>query len=230
MTWVPVIVLAALAFLAAVVLLKVAKAGWTLLGAALLFGLAGYALQGSPGQPAASGEASEKQTLDGELMVKARRAYFDTSQMPSRWVLTGDGFARRGDFAQAVGFYRSAAQENAEDEEAWLALGIALVEHADGTLTPAALTAFERAQALDEENAGPRYFLGLAWLRAGEAERTAALWREALEAAPDDAPWRESLALRLGQLERMLNAAPANRASAGQRTSELAPDIAPPSP
>lgn len=203
MSWVPIIVLAAAVFLVAAFLLKVNRSGWTLLGATLLFGLTGYALQGSPGQPAAPGIAAERQQVDGELLISARREYFDTSQLPSRWITTGDAFARRGDFAQAAGFYRSATQENAGDLEAWLALGIALVEHGDGQLTPAALYAFEKAQKIDEENAGPRYFLGLSWLRMGEAGRALELWREALRAAPEDAEWRESLALRVMQLEAM---------------------------
>ena len=207
MSWLPVILLAAIAFAAAVFLLRLAKSGWTLLGAALLFGMTGYALQGSPGLPAAPGIATEKQAVDGELLVEARREFFTEPQLPSRWIITGDGYARRGDFAQAAGFYRSATEESPRDREAWLALGIALVEHAEGRLTPAALLAFERAQQLDESNGGPRYFLGFSWLRAGEAGRAAELWREALAKAPEDAEWRESLATKLLQLEQMLGQA-----------------------
>ena len=204
MSWLPVILLAALTFGAAVVLLRVRRTGWTLLGATLLFGLAGYALQGSPGLPSSPTLAAETQALDGNLLVSARREYFDTAQLPSRWILTGDGFARQGDFERAAGFYRSATQENPQDLEAWLALGIGLVEHAEGNLTPPALFAFERAQVLDETNGGARYFLGLSWLRVGEPERTLELWGEALTNAPEDAPWREPLALRIMGLRAML--------------------------
>ncbi len=206
MSWLPVILLAALTFAVAVFLIKVRKAGWTLLAATLLFGLTGYALQGSPGQPAAPGAASQQEAVDGELLVTARREYFTEPQLPSRWIITGDGFARRGDFSQAAAFYRNATEENPRDLEAWLALGIALVEHAEGNLTPAALYAFERAQQIDGTNGGARYFLGMSWLRAGQAGRTAQLWREALANAPEGAEWRESLALRLMRLERLLEA------------------------
>ncbi|MBX7456936.1 tetratricopeptide repeat protein [Qipengyuania sp. 1NDH17] len=214
MSWIPVIALAIVSFAAAVFLIGVKKGGWALLGATLLFGLTGYALQGTPGLPAAPGTATEKQAVDGELLVNARREYFSDPQLPSRWIITGDGYARRGNFAQAAGFYRSATEENPRDLEAWLALGIALVEHADGRLTPAALLAFERAQQLDEANGGARYFLGMSWLRSGEAGRTVELWREALANAPEDAEWRESLALRLLRLEALL--ASDQPASAGQ--------------
>lgn len=204
MSWIAVIALAVLSFLAAVFLLKVNRSGWSLLGAALLFGLSGYGLQGSPAMQAAPGTTRAQQGLDGELLVSSRRDFFDATQLPSRWILTGDGFARRGDYMKAAGFYRSATQENPADTEAWLALGIALVEHAEGNLTPPALNAFQRAQALDETNGGARYFLGLSWLRAEQVGRTVELWAEALEAAPEDAPWRDTLALRLMRLQQLL--------------------------
>ena len=53
MSWLPIIVLAALVFGLAVVLLKLPRSLWMLFGSALLFGLAGYALQGHPGQAGA---------------------------------------------------------------------------------------------------------------------------------------------------------------------------------
>ena len=51
MSWLPIIVLAALVFGLAIVLLKLPRSLWMLFGSALLFGLAGYALQGHPGPP-----------------------------------------------------------------------------------------------------------------------------------------------------------------------------------
>ena len=213
MTWLAIMALAVVSFAVAAFALRVGRGGWTLLGATLLFGLTGYAVQGSPDQPATPGIAQVRDTVDGDLLVTARRELFDDAALPSRWVVTGDGFVRRGDFASAAGLYRNAAQENPRDMEAWLAMGIALVEHAEGTLSPAALEAFERAQLLDEVNGAPRYFLGLAWLRAGEPARTRELWVEALRAAPEEAPWRESLALRTMQLDAIMAQQPSANGS-----------------
>ena len=50
MSWLPIIALAALVFTLAVYLLKLPRALWMLFGSALLFGLAGYAMHGNPGQ------------------------------------------------------------------------------------------------------------------------------------------------------------------------------------
>ena len=213
MTWFAIIALAVVIFAFAAFALRVGRGGWTLLGATLLFGLTGYAVQGSPEQPATPGTAQVKEAVDGELLVTARREFFDETRLPSRWVVTGDGFVRRGDYESASGLYRNAAQENPRDAEAWLAMAIALVEHAEGTLSPAALEAFERAQTLDDTNGAPRYFLGLAWLRAGEPARTRELWIEALRSAPENAPWRESLALRIMQLDALMTPQPPANAS-----------------
>lgn len=204
MTWLPVIALAALAFLAAAVVLRLPRGGYALLGAALLFGLAGYALQGSPGQPAAPGRGERAATGSGEALVAARREFFDPARLPSRFMITSDAFARRGDYARAAAFAHTAIAEDPGDAEAWTALGNALVEHAGGRLTPAAVLAYRQAARREPGASASSYFLGLATLRAGEPERTRELWRAALAQAPADAPWRAGLAERLTLLETLM--------------------------
>lgn len=208
MTWLPILALAALVFLAAAVLLKLPRTAFTLFGAALLFGLAGYALQGSPGQPAAPRAAQAKLAEGGEFLVEARREFFGGDRLPSRFVVTADAFTRRGHYADAADFLRNAVSENSGDAEAWVALGNVLVEHADGQLTAAALYAYSRAEMAMPANPAPTYFLGLGLLRAGRPQETRALWAELLAAAPADVPWREALAQRLARLDEMLGTAP----------------------
>ena len=162
MSWLPILALAALAFLAAAMLLRLPRAGFALLGAALLFGLAGYALQGSPGAPAAPGGPATGPRQPGALLVEARREVFGAAAMPSRFLVTSDAYARRGDHLRAVGFARSAIEENPNDVEAWIALGNSLVAHAGGRLTPAALYAYGQAQRRAPRSPAPAYFLGLA--------------------------------------------------------------------
>lgn len=209
MSWLPILLLAILVFGLAVVLLKIPRALWMLFGSTLLFGLAGYAMQGNPGQaasPAAPSNEAASQT--GELMVEARREFYPESQLPSRFVVTADAFTRRGQHEQAANFLRNAVAENPNDGEAWIALGNALVEHADGQLTAAALFAFSRAEQVAPRNPAPTYFLGLSYLRAGEPGRTLALWRELLESAPEVAPWRPALEARLARLQDILGMPP----------------------
>lgn len=204
MNWLPVLVLGAAAFLTAVFLLKLPRGGATLLGAALLFGLAGYAWQGSPGAPAAPGQVQGEKEGTGALMVEARRAFFDPDSPPSRYLVTSDAYARRGDPERAAGFARSAVTKNPGDAEAWTALGNALADHAGGRLTPAALYAYGQAQRRAPASPAPGYFLGLAMLRGGEPQRTRAIWAELVANAPSDAPWRPIMAERLARLDMLL--------------------------
>lgn len=205
MSWVPILALAALTFVGAAFLLKLPRPVWMLFAAGLLFGLAGYALQGSPGQPASPARPAVDQSVKtGELLVQARREFYPEVQLPSRFVVTADAFARRGQFDKAANFLRNAVLENPNDGEAWLALGNALVEHAEGQLTAAALYAYSRAEQVQPGSPAPTYFVGLAFLRAGQPGQTRALWTELLARAPADAPWRPALAERLARLEALM--------------------------
>ena len=202
MSWAFIIALAALAFALAVFTLRLSRSGWTLFGAALLFGLAGYAMQGSPDLPASPRQGAAMNPANGEQMVASRRQFFDRDRQPSNWIVTADAFARRGDYQRAAEFYRAAIARNPEDQEAWLALGMALVVHADNFSTPASQFAFERALEISPANGGAQYFLGLAALNSGELEKARDWWSRALAAAPADAPWREAVAFqnrRLGE-------------------------------
>lgn len=205
MSWLPILILTALVFALAVFVLKLPRTLWMLFGSALLFGLAGYAAQGNPGQPSApSSPVRDDAAQSGELMVEARREFYPEGRLPSRFVVTADAFTRRGQHDQAANFLRNAVAENPKDGEAWLALGNALVEHAGGRLTAAALYAYSQAEKVSPENPAPTYFLGLAFLRAGEPANTLTLWRELLESAPADAEWRGPLSARLERLEAIL--------------------------
>jgi cytochrome c-type biogenesis protein CcmH len=199
-SFLPIILLAAVAFALAVFALRLPRAGWALFGAALLFGLAGYALQGSPGQGGAPKDAAAQATEAGVALVDARRDLFGPAP-PSHFVTLSDGFARRGQFADAAGILRGAVEENPRDAEAWLALANALVENAEGQLTPAAVFAFNRAEQVDPASPGPGFFLGVALINSGRPTEARQLWADMLARAPADAPWREGLKERLDRLD-----------------------------
>ncbi|MGX7953016.1 tetratricopeptide repeat protein [Tsuneonella sp. HG249] len=202
MSFVPIILLAGAAFAFAALALRLPRSGWTLLGAALMFGLAGYALQGSPGQAGAP-KAAIAETAEGSELVEARRAIYGPAQ-PSRYVTVADGFARRGQYADAAGILRSSLAASPDDPEAWLALANAITEHAGGQLTPAAVFAFERAERADPGQPGPGFFMGVALIRNGRLQQARDIWARMLAAAPPDAVWREGLEERLTRLDRLI--------------------------
>ena len=87
MSWLPILLLALLTFIGTVFLLKLPRSVWALFGAALLFGLAGYAIQGSPGQAGAPRAATGEETArSGEAMVQARREFYAEGVLPSNAV------------------------------------------------------------------------------------------------------------------------------------------------
>ena len=206
--WLAVGALALAAFALAVLVLRLPRHGFTLFGAVLVFGLAGYAWQGSPGQPAAPKQPAAAASTQGEAMVEGRSALFDRTQPPPSYLLTSDAFARRGQFADAAAMLQKGLLENPDDQEGWLALGMALVGHADGFVTPAAVQAFGRAKAVDPAHPGAEYFLGFAYLQSGEIRGARNIWAGLVERSPPDAPWRAGLEAEIARLDDMIARAP----------------------
>jgi cytochrome c-type biogenesis protein CcmH len=206
--WLAIGALALAAYAVAVLVLRLPREGFTLFGAVLVFGLAGYAWQGAPGQPSAAKQPTAAASNQGEAMVEGRAALFERTLPPPDYLVTSDAFARRGQFADAAGLLQRGLAENPRDLESWLALGLALVGHADGFVTPAAVQAFGRAKAIDPEHPGAEYFLGFAYLQSGEIRAARNVWAGLVERSPPDAPWREGLEAEVARLDDMIARAP----------------------
>lgn len=204
MSWLPIILLAAAAFAVAAFALRLPKRAWTTFAAVLVFGLAGYATQGRPGLPDAPRSAAAELASEGELLVKARRDMFDPAQPPAGFLTVSDAFARRGKYEEAAKILRSGLAKDPDYAEGWLAYANALVEHAGGRISPAAIEAYTRAQTLAPNHPGATYFLGVALIRSGQVAEARALWAALLERAPADAPWRPELEGRIARLDDMI--------------------------
>ena len=205
MTWVIAIALALVAFAAAAFVFRVPRSGWTTIAAALALGLAGYAVQASPDLPGAPTANTIDHGDAAWALVDERKSMISSNESSRNPLLiTADGYARRGQYADAASILRGALADNPRDAEVWLALGNALVEHTGGVLTEPALLAYRRAAELDPDGVGPGYFLGLALIRQGRLGEAAALWTATLESAAPDAPGRDVLALRLERLDALL--------------------------
>ena len=205
MTWVLAVALALAAFAVAAFVVGIARRSWATFATALALGLAGYALQASPGvpgAPAASADATQRpdwSVVDArkEMIAEDRRSHGDK-------LLIADAFALRGRYEDAVTLLNGAVDDNPRDAEAWLALGNALVEHADGMLTQPALLAYRRAAEIDPRALGPGYFLGLALIRQGRLIEARDTWASTLESGAEDAAGRAALQERLARLDGLL--------------------------
>jgi cytochrome c-type biogenesis protein CcmH len=205
MTWLVAGALALAALALAAFAFRVVRGRWTAFAAALALGLAGYALQASPDVPGAPAAPAVGNEEGAWALVNERKAMIGSQARSSNErVLVADALARRGQYANAAAMLRAAVNDNPRDAEAWLALGNALVEHADGALTQPALLAYRRAAQLDAGGVGPGYFLGLALIRQGQFGQARSVWAGALDAAGPDAAGRDLVAQRLARLDALL--------------------------
>ena len=204
MTWILAIALALAAFALAAFLFRVPRQGWTTFAAALALGLAGYALQASPGVPGAPAAGPGQDEFDFSFVEARKEMVAEDKRSHSNRLIIADGFANRGQYANAVTMLRGEVAENPRDGEAWLALGNALVEQADGALTQPAMLAYRRAAEIDPRSAGPGYFLGLALIRQGRIAEARGVWQSTLDTAGPDAAGREALVERLARLDELL--------------------------
>ncbi len=208
------------------------RAGWEAIASALLLGIAGYGLQGSPGQPGAPKEAVEMVAGDPQALVAARKSLDGKPLAPgSSWVVIADAFARQGQYANAAGVLLGAVDKNPRDGDAWLALANALVGHAEGQLSPAALFAYRNAALAAPGHPGPPFFLGLAMAQSGRFAEARALWSDLLAQSPQDAPWRADLQDRLGRLDALIARQDQMQGAAmGASMPQMPPPPAPPVP
>src|SRR3990170_4389268 len=184
--WITLALLGAVA-LGALRLLGLRGAMLQFAAAALLFGAAGYALQGRPGlggSPRDVGATRPPLPLTG-----ARRALMGQFNSADRWITISEGYASRGDTRSAAAVLGSAVREHPGDAFLWGGYGNALFDHS-GTLTPAARGAYARALELAPDHPAPHFFYGLALARSGDRDGALAQWNGILATAPADASWR----------------------------------------
>ena len=189
----------------------VSRTLWSFVGAALMLGAAGYALQGAPlmpGHPVAS--SAEPIEIDPSL-TEMRDLMLGRFTAEGAYLIAADGVTRAGDTRSAVQALLGGINKYPRSLALWTGLGSALQLH-DGTVSPATLFAFRHAAELNPKHPAPPYFLGLAYIRSGEYATARPYWAKALEVAPPDVSYRAEIAAQLARLDAFL--AMAERAQA----------------
>lgn len=158
--------------------------------AAPLLAFALYLALGSPGLPSHEFIAAhvETGTQDAELVAKLE-ARLKEHPDPRGWVLLARSYAAMGRGADAVKAWREALQRSPNPAAFASPFAEALVQAADGTVTPEAETQFNQALAADPLDARARYYLGLAKAQAGDSRAALQAWTDLLAVSPPDAPW-----------------------------------------
>lgn len=173
------------------------------LAAALCFGLAGYAWQGSPFLKGHAAEAPEENGQKDDPFITDRGMFFSRYGEDARALITSDAFIKQGQYAYAVCWLKSEINQRPNSAMLWTALGDALVQASDGHLVPAAKLSFEQAEKLAPQAAGPAYFHAVALLGEGHLDETLAIWHRLLTDAPEKAAWRHNIEERMAILERL---------------------------
>ncbi|MDP1025989.1 hypothetical protein Q5H91_02085 [Sphingomonas sp. KR1UV-12] len=201
MGWLALLLLASGAF-AALLLLRVARPLWSLVGAALMLAATGYALQGSPDLSASPAATDERLMASDESIVELRGRMFGRFGVAGAYLTAADALARTGSPRYEVEALLGGLRHDGTSVQLWTALGDAIARH-DRQLSPAAKLAFDRAAQLDPRSPGPPFFRGLAQLRADDFAAAEASWRRAVALAPPTAEYRPAIVLRLDMLRRL---------------------------
>lgn len=186
-------------FAPALLALAVAVMLWRLrmppvgIAAALAVGLAGYTLEGVPSMKSALPPPPAIDAKAAPEATAARARLIEQVGDVAAWMALSDALIREGKSAEAVEGLRLATRGMPDSPDLWVAFGNALVQHADGMISPAARLAFGRASALAPDHPAPPYFLALAWVQAGEPDEAVKVLTPLLARTPADAPYRAGI-------------------------------------
>jgi cytochrome c-type biogenesis protein CcmH len=129
-------------------------------------------------------------------------------------VAAAPGGERTLDVARLLADARARVAARPDDAEAQSALGEALTLEADGTVTTAAVAAFNRALQLQPGDPRAIYYLGLHEVQSGDSAAALRRWRELAERSPPDAPYLPALRGEIARLARA-SGAPGAAAESG---------------
>ena len=187
-------------------LIGVGRQMFWFVGAALMLGATGYALQGSPSLPAHPVTANATPIEVDAGLVALRGKMFGIATGEAAFLGTADALIRGGDLGTASSLILSGIHQSPQSAMLWTGLGTVLAQHDGDTLSPAALFAFRRALALAPDHPGPPFFLGVAFIRAQQWPAARAAWARALQLTPPTAAYRQELADRLALLDQLIAA------------------------
>lgn len=177
---------------------------WAFVGAALMLGAAGYALQGAPGLPGSpTVEAARSIPIDPGLS-ELRGKMLGRFTGVAAYQTAADAMLSRGNTEAAVAAMLGGIRLAPNSVALWTGLGDTIALHDEGIVSPASRFAFTRAARLNPKHPAPPFFLGLALARNGQFVEARPFWVLALGLTPPDASYREEIALRLVLLDQFI--------------------------
>ncbi|MGY2736199.1 tetratricopeptide repeat protein [Sphingomonas sp. UYP23] len=178
----------------------VSRALWTLVGAALMLGAAGYALQQRAGLGEHLAVSDAIPVAVAPEMIELRDAMLGRFTGDGAYLMASDALMRSGSRRSGVNVVLLGLNHYPLSLTLWTGLGTALVQH-DASVSPAARLAFDQATRLAPEHPAPPFFEGLAYAQTGQYRTARLYWARALKLAPAAAGYHRDIALRLAALD-----------------------------
>lgn len=210
MGWVGLVLLGVGAMIA-LALLGVPRLLWSFAGAGLMLGATGYALQGRPMLAAHPVSPDATSIAVDPALVDLRERMTGRISMDGAYLIAGDAMLRSGDPTSAAQVVLGGVRKYPQSFTLWMGLGTTLAAKDGMQVSPAALFAFQQAMRLAPEHPAPPFFLGMAYVQAGEFAKAKPYWVRAVELAPKAASYHRDLAIRLVALDRVLAMTSAGR-------------------
>jgi cytochrome c-type biogenesis protein CcmH len=155
----------------------------------------------APPPVAAAAPGTDAQTTAeiASLITGLEKKIAEKPDDPIGWQMLGWSYFQTGRYADAATAYGKAVALRPDGRGYQSAYGEALVQVANGMVTPAAAAAFAKANAQDGSDARARYFLGLAKQQAGNSKGALDDWIALLAESPADAPYVPQLRGVIGE-------------------------------
>lgn len=203
MGWIALAVIGA-ATLAALLMLRVDRRLWSMVGSALMLGAAGYALQGRPTLAASPADPALSMSAVDPQMIDLRNRMMGRFSGDGAYLVAADSMMRIGDQRSAVRVILGGIAKIPNSLLLWTGLGSALSIHDGNQVSPTALFAFQQASRISPAHPAPPFFLGQAYVDAGQFGEARRYWARALALSPEGASYRTDIAQRLMVLDRFL--------------------------
>lgn len=178
--------------------------------------LATYLTLGRPNLPSHLYDpaAEREQTADEMLaeingMVERLAAKLKAQPNDAQgWRMLGWSYVQLGRVKEGIDALAKAVTLDPTNAALRAQYGEALVQDADGQVTPDAQAAFDEALKRDPKEPRARFYKGLSLVQSGKEKEALALWTQVIREAPADADWLPGLRAQAKELAMKLNLDP----------------------
>lgn len=164
--------------------------------------------------PVATNDQITEQTLDNLVATAEKRLESHPDDIQG-WQVLAPVYMRQNRFDKAETAFRNLLRLEGPNPQLLSTIGELIVARSDGNVSDEAQSFFNQTLELDQKNVTARFFIGMAALQRGEAEKAKNLWQQLIDDAKGDEDWLPSLRQRVAQLS------PQPEASKEQKAQEI---------